>query len=222
LPRQILVASLPIQNLATTAEHGGATATDGSFAVDHEATAGLRRSARTRSRRAAATASLSLPEEIVVWEIFIRLPAKYILRCRAVCRSWHDLTSAYDFLRAHHRRQPSLPLITLYGSTIGTKGVLKCSPPALALRDYEGFKLLASCDGLLLLSLSDGRYIICNPVTRQCAPLACLAAAGHINIVGLYLHGASGEYRILYRRGRDQDHLKVAKVHRSSFRYPCY
>jgi hypothetical protein len=171
--RRILVASLLIQNPPTIAEHGGATATDGSFAVDHEATAGLRRSKRTRSRRVAATVALKLPEDIVVWEIFIRLPAKEILRCRAVCRSWHGLTSAHDFLRAHHRRQPSLPLVTLYGSTTtSTKGALpflERGRPVLGFDDFQDFRLIASCDGLLLLYLSDGRYSICNPITRQCA-----------------------------------------------------
>jgi F-box interacting protein len=162
----------------------------------------------------AATVALKLPEDIVVWEIFIRLPAKEILRCRAVCRSWHGLTSAHDFLRAHHRRQPSLPLVTLYGSTTtSTKGALpflERGRPVLGFDDFQDFRLIASCDGLLLLYLSDGRYSICNPITRQCAPLPCLTAAGRIDIAALYLHGPSGEYRVLYRKCGVQEHVKVA------------
>jgi hypothetical protein len=54
-----------------------------------------------------------LPEDLVFSEILTRLQAKPLLRCRAVCRSWRRrLTSDAKFLLAHHRRQPSLPLVT--------------------------------------------------------------------------------------------------------------
>jgi hypothetical protein len=55
----------------------------------------------------------SIPEEILVWEILVRLPAKDILRYRLVCRAWRRLTSTADFLLAHHERQPLLPVLTL-------------------------------------------------------------------------------------------------------------
>ncbi|CAM0879992.1 unnamed protein product [Alopecurus aequalis] len=156
---------------------------------------------RARSRRISAAAT-ALPEEILGLEIFVRLPAKDVLRCRAVCRSWRGITSAPDFLLAHHRRQPSLPLITLYGAS-NTKGdlpIFKHGRPLLGLHDYEEFKLQASCDGLLLLSFSDGKFRICNPTTRRSAPVPCLTAAGLIGIAALYLHRSSGEYRVLYRK----------------------
>jgi hypothetical protein len=84
-----------------------------------------------------------------------------------VCRSWRRITSAPGFLLAHHRHQPSLPLVALYGvdSPEGGSLVFKHGRPMLGFNDYEGFELLlASCDGLLLLSLSrpPGRFIICN------------------------------------------------------------
>ncbi|KQJ88004.1 hypothetical protein BRADI_4g14861v3 [Brachypodium distachyon] len=46
-----------------------------------------------RSRTARATASPSLPEDIILCEILPRLPAKDLLHCRAVCRSWRRETS---------------------------------------------------------------------------------------------------------------------------------
>jgi F-box interacting protein len=82
--------------------------------------------------------------------------------------------------------------------------------PLLGFDDYKGFKLHASCDGLLLLSLSDGRFRICNPTTRQSAPLPCLTAAGDINMAALYMHRPSGEYRVLYWKWADRDNLKPA------------
>ncbi|XP_044327412.1 uncharacterized protein [Aegilops tauschii subsp. strangulata] len=54
-----------------------------------------------------------LPEELVLWEILTRLPARSLLRCRAVCTSWRrSLTSDTGLLLAHHRHQPALQLVT--------------------------------------------------------------------------------------------------------------
>ncbi|XBI31839.1 hypothetical protein VPH35_055361 [Triticum aestivum] len=53
----------------------------------------------------------ALPEEIVIWEILVRLPPKDLLRCRTVCRAWRSITSTRDFLLAQHARQPALLLL---------------------------------------------------------------------------------------------------------------
>ncbi|XP_044326918.1 F-box protein At5g49610-like [Triticum aestivum] len=203
--RRILVASLLTRSptYAAGAEQGAATDDDG-VTIEREA-AGDPVVRRTRSRCRAAALD-RLPEDIVVWEILVRLPARDILRCRAVCRSWRSLASAPDFLLAHHRRQPSLPLVVLYGSAASSSteaagqqvlGQGRCRP-VLGFDDYDRWKLHASCDGLLLLSLSDGRFSVCNPATRQCVSLPALTAAGDINVAALYLHCQSGEYRVLY------------------------
>ncbi|XP_052141255.1 uncharacterized protein LOC127761077 [Oryza glaberrima] len=39
-------------------------------------------------------------------EILLRLPAKAVLRCRAVCRSWRRITTTAYFVAAHSRRRP--------------------------------------------------------------------------------------------------------------------
>ncbi|KAI5002313.1 hypothetical protein ZWY2020_026963 [Hordeum vulgare] len=58
-----------------------------------------------KAARAGATLSLrGLPDEIVIWEILVRLSPKALLRCRAVCRAWRNATSVHDFLLAHHAR----------------------------------------------------------------------------------------------------------------------
>ncbi|XBI89091.1 hypothetical protein VPH35_026965 [Triticum aestivum] len=204
IPRRILIASLLIQDPTSAIDDGAA---------------GEPVARRTRSRRrAAATALNRLPEEIVAWEIFIRLPAKDVIRCHAVCRSWRWLASNPDFLVAHHRWQPSLPLVT-FDRRIANSSKESGHPilerrrgrPVIALDDYfdnNGFKLHASCDGLLLLAMSDGRFSICNPATRECASLSSLTAAGTINILALYLHRPLGKYRVLYSKGRH--HAKAA------------
>ncbi|XP_044960179.1 F-box protein At5g49610-like [Hordeum vulgare subsp. vulgare] len=149
----------------------------------------------------AAVGEPRLPEEIVTWEILIRLPPKVLIRCRAVCRSWHRrLTSDAKFLLAHHRRQPSLPLVTTQDTHERRIDVLDHStderrPVARKVRAAadEHFDVLASCDGLLIIVAYGGLYI-CNPATRQHAPLPLL----HVYYIsGLYFHGPSGSYRVL-------------------------
>uniref|UniRef100_A0A0D9VUC7 F-box domain-containing protein n=1 Tax=Leersia perrieri TaxID=77586 RepID=A0A0D9VUC7_9ORYZ len=53
-------------------------------------------------------AAAALPDDLVE-EILLRLPARSILRCRAVCKSWLSLTSCPDFLRAHVHHARSRP-----------------------------------------------------------------------------------------------------------------
>jgi hypothetical protein len=65
-----------------------------------------------------------------------------------------------------------------------------------------------ACDGLLVVSFNDesGLFDVCNPSTRQHAPLLLLCDDEHslplratkILIAGFYQHSASGEYRVLY------------------------
>ncbi|KAL6629462.1 hypothetical protein ACP70R_029227 [Stipagrostis hirtigluma subsp. patula] len=156
----------------------------------------------------------SLPEELVVWEILVRLPAKDVLRCRAVCHSWRRLASDADFALAHHERQPSLPLVFFHGRVhryspsvvvdaaldalhLGAAGEPE-RRPVLRFNDYNqgrGFNVHTSCDGLLLLSLPGSRVYVCNPATRQWMAPPNLTGG---NVVGLYPHTPSGEYRVLY------------------------
>ncbi|TVU32612.1 hypothetical protein EJB05_24350, partial [Eragrostis curvula] len=153
-----------------------------------------------------------LPDDLVLWEILVRLPATVLLRCRTVCRSWRRLTSAADFVLAHHRRQPSLPLVTFDGDQHQSRTLdafdLRRSPaerrPVLRFHDYDRrgeFTVIASCDGLLLLSLSNGGFSICNPVTHQWTELPTSLTG--VNVVGTYLHSSPGEYRVLYWKWMD-------------------
>ncbi|XP_071683797.1 F-box protein At5g49610-like [Lolium perenne] len=155
-----------------------------------------------------------LPEEIVVWEILVRLPAKSLLRCRAVCCAWRRATSTRDFLLSHHGRQPTLPIV--WGETVsGFKydDASACYDELLALDhraadaklqsvarfDESCCYYMASCDGLLILyklGLTE-TFFICNPVTREHAPLWIPGDFGISNVLGMYLHRPSGEYRLL-------------------------
>ncbi|KAK1670725.1 hypothetical protein QYE76_058894 [Lolium multiflorum] len=153
-----------------------------------------------------------LPEEIVIWEILVRLPAKSLLRCRAVCCAWRRATSTRDFLLSHHGRQPTLPIV--WGKPVsGFKydDASACYDELLAFdhraadaklqsvaRLDESYCSRASCNGLLILykfSLTETSFSICNPVTREHAPLWIPGDFG--SVLGMYLHRPSGEYRLL-------------------------
>jgi len=165
-----------------------------------------------------------LPEDLVIWEILTRLPVKPLLRCRAVCRSWRRrLTSDAKFLLAHHRRQPSLPLLTtttwdtdtherridaLDHRTGERHPVARRTGPIAAFENDH--HVLASCDGLIILH-EYGGLEICNPATRQRAPLKLLHGADYI--AALYPHRPSGSHRVLCCFERGEDGHAVYHVH---------
>ena len=159
----------------------------------------------TKASRAGATRlRRDLPEEIAIWEILVRLPPKSLLRCRAVCRAWRRATSTRAFLQAHHHRQPCLPIVC--GSENGAAGYenflaldhrAACARLQPVVRLERSFYPEASCDGLLLLStdgMTGAHFTICNPATRQHAPLPQLSG---FSVFGMYSHRPSGEYRLL-------------------------
>ncbi|KAK1661427.1 hypothetical protein QYE76_049586 [Lolium multiflorum] len=165
------------------------------------------KSARVRRTQRDRAATPVLPEDLILWEIFYRLPAKEILRCRAVCRSWRRLTLDAEFLLAHHRRQPSLPLVLFnrdaFSKVPATVDAFDLLQSPAVRRRILGFSsygechkhyIHASCDGLLLLSRTYRLYYICNPATRQWCALPVTDVS---NVVTLYHHRQSGEYHVL-------------------------
>ncbi|KAF7032865.1 hypothetical protein CFC21_043998 [Triticum aestivum] len=156
-----------------------------------------------------------LPDEIVTWEILVRLDPKSVLRCRAVRRDWRRVTSTRRFLLANHSRQPTLPIFDT-GKFIGRvhyRIILTFDHRAanntwrnkglnLTARLDKGFHPVASCDGLLVLSkynrTASGTCLsICNPATRE---HAFLGPPWDFKLLGMYSHRPTGEYRLLLKR----------------------
>ncbi|XBI51646.1 hypothetical protein VPH35_034139 [Triticum aestivum] len=136
-----------------------------------------------------------LPESIIAGEILIRLPAEDILRCRTVCKLWCHATSAHDFLLAHHRRQPSLLLI----SCLNRDDRFCDGHLCVFCGDHAGATGRKLCRPILWYAGYNGRrFDICNPTTRQRAPLLllpgprCRASAKSIRIAGFYQHCPNG------------------------------
>lgn len=233
------------------------------------------KSPRTAGQSGAAYFGREVPDSVFT-EILIRLPAKSVIRSRAVCRAWRNHTSAPHFLLEYHLCQQPRPLLCLIlaacpatsylqladycvealdlrsdelrsiirftdnkyrndddddkyvpfgvdGNVDGEDGVVSdddgdenANAPADdedredgdedededdAERDMLLLAVHASVDGLLLISFVD-RWYVCNPVTRQWAPLPTL---DYREVAGLYAHDPSGEYRVLYYKGAEDE-----------------
>ncbi|KAK1669605.1 hypothetical protein QYE76_057764 [Lolium multiflorum] len=148
-------------------------------------------------------ATRGLPEEIIFWEILTRLPPRSLLRCR----DWRRGTSTRDFLLVHHGRQPRLPVVCSsgYGDdrhqyffAFDHRAADARLQPVAHLEDSSCLE--ACCDGLLILSnhgATGTRYSVSNMATRQHAPLRQLS---DFDLLGMYLHRATDEYRLLLQR----------------------
>lgn len=161
-------------------------------------------------RRHLSSPGVALPEDLIVGEILVRLPAKSLFRFRAACRSWCNRTSTHQFISSFGRK---LPLVGLYSNPLKSlhdKSGLECVDVLAAannLRSVLTFDcysnwLCASLDGLLLVSYGNGRHIICNPATRQSIPLPQLTGGV---VAGLYSSPTADrgvEYRTLFSKGR--------------------
>ncbi|CAM0875973.1 unnamed protein product [Alopecurus aequalis] len=145
---------------------------------------------------------ISLPEEIFVLEILVRLPSKDLVRCRAASpppatSSWHTTAAS----------PPPLVLLSKHREIRGdlrafhhraADGEIRLQPVA-RIKDSTANSVVASCDGLLLLSVRTfsafiRRDFICNPTTRQ---IGCVPEIRDFKVTGLYRHPPTGEYRLL-------------------------
>ncbi|KAF8726849.1 hypothetical protein HU200_019329 [Digitaria exilis] len=169
--------------------------------------------------------------------ILVRLPSASVLRCRAVCRSWRRVTTDPWFLRDHAARRP-LEMITLTAPpctstwAVNTVSLPVDNPrptespplsPLLHRKQLAGdgrtwmpglINVLYSLDGLLVLFPWNGPFIVCNPVTRQWTDLPALNPEPCFKAFpcGFYLHGPSGEYRLLcHGLGEEEEEDEAAR-----------
>ncbi|XBI31967.1 hypothetical protein VPH35_055476 [Triticum aestivum] len=133
----------------------------------------------------------NLPDEIVIWEILVRLDPKSLLHCRAVRRAWRCATDSHILSFDHRAAQPQFHMVA---------------------RHDEPFILESSCDGLLLSRThrpywspsgtfhSESRLAVYNPATGEHAYLGLLPWG--FSILGMYPHRPTAEYRLLLTNSR--------------------
>ncbi|KAL6657399.1 hypothetical protein ACP70R_005179 [Stipagrostis hirtigluma subsp. patula] len=158
-----------------------------------------------------------LPDEIIA-EILVHLPDRSVIRCGAACKAWRRITTDPHF--RERRRLPASVLLYTYlpeapmplPGTGGGRYAIDVAVDALPVSSDEAGRrrlirytapahcsLLASCNGVLLFK-KDGRYLLCNPVTRQWAQLPRLPDEyykGYNREFAFYVHRPSGEFRII-------------------------
>ncbi|XP_026384128.1 F-box/kelch-repeat protein At3g23880-like [Papaver somniferum] len=119
----------------------------------------------------------SIPEEIY-FEILIKVPAKSLLACKYVCKTWYSLISNPDFVKMQLNLTLEYPFKSLsYSAT-----------------------LMGCCDGLVCLWF-DKRQFFCvwNPVTREdkVLPKSNMCYPYYPSMVAFGYDYKSNEYKLL-------------------------
>ncbi|KAK1368723.1 hypothetical protein POM88_034815 [Heracleum sosnowskyi] len=117
-----------------------------------------------------------LPDDMIHNEILSRLPAKYIVRSRLVCKSWNSLLSNSEFIKSHLARLHSYPcnddedLIIAkscpYSDSIQILSHTNTHQVSL-VPPFCGF-LFGSINGLVCMSSTTGKmFRLWNPATAH-------------------------------------------------------
>jgi len=156
----------------------------------------------------------------VVAEILLRLPSDAVLRSRTVCKAWRRITTSPAFLAAHARLRPLEIIVQRHGvsgaqlDTIPLPTLDETRRRCLQVRYPEytgppepcwrGYSLIGSCEGLLLFERGVGiDHFVCNPITRRWTMLP-RPTGDFSQLLGFYLHGPSGEHRLLFHTDDQQ------------------
>ncbi|TKY51463.1 F-box/kelch-repeat protein [Spatholobus suberectus] len=121
-----------------------------------------------------------LPEELIL-EILLRVPVRYLLQFRRVCKKWKTLISDPQFAKDHLRTSTADPNMThqrLFSSIVGDPKIELFSVPSLfenpstpakgcCFMTSDMYHILGSCNGLLCLCDIHQRYLtLWNPSIR--------------------------------------------------------
>ncbi|KAF8692033.1 hypothetical protein HU200_039981 [Digitaria exilis] len=152
----------------------------------------------------------------MVSEILVRLPAADAVCSRAVCRAWRRIAGSAAFLGAHARRQPLELILRDDGGWLHTATLAALGDTWRWKRRHlprlQGCQLVGACGGLLLLEMYPygHDHVVFNPATRQCVSLPRTPSL-LVRICGLYIHGPSGEHRLLYLADDDRSSVQPGR-----------
>ncbi|OVA15186.1 F-box domain [Macleaya cordata] len=123
--------------------------------------------------------STLLPNEIL-FNIFLRLPVKSILRFRCVCKSWFQFLTDPYFVKTHvnyhYVENNNLHIMVEHHDliySIDYKDLTSSSDHAVEMMDYpmksanHGIQILGSCNGLVCIQSYDNSICLWNPSTKE-------------------------------------------------------
>ncbi|GER52212.1 F-box family protein [Striga asiatica] len=152
-----------------------------------------------------------LPQEILI-DIFSRLPATSVGKCRCLSKQWRAFLSTPQFIRSHIARtsqqHETLILISQIGSVHTVATIANgCVSKNLNLPD-PWTDLAGSCDGLVLLA-RDSEKLLLNPITLNRvkipdSPLA-LIRPGSFSMHGLGYDSVGDDYKVVTLSYYDTD-----------------
>jgi F-box interacting protein len=146
-------------------------------------------------------AGVTLPEDLLLMEVLARLPVKFIVRSKCVCRSWRARVEDAAFVCRHRhfsRASPPSILVVMTSNKGEEDGEIPDNITFYRLRpgqkpgDFEANKAelllekaacppeaggvtdvihATHCDGLVAVTTTTNQVYVCNPTTRELVAL---------------------------------------------------
>ncbi|XBH58365.1 F-box protein At5g49610-like [Aegilops tauschii subsp. strangulata] len=168
-----------------------------------------------------------LPDEMIM-EVLLRLPAKSLLRFRAVCRSWAALFSTEQFRGLHMATPKAAPPKLLFVSptatsdsstevcsvslSAGPEDDLKLFTLDSACGDSMQLLMPAPCHGLnLLFDAVAPAYYICNAATRAVTRLPPFPRGFRHASAGLGFDARTRRYKVVRLIGGTHDDIESVR-----------
>ena len=121
-----------------------------------------------KKKRVSEQKNATLPEDLIHTEILPRLPEKYILRCRLVCKSWNSLFSTPAFVNSHITKEKDRIIVKRDGFNDGVDILTHTdSIPVVEVPcAFDTDTLIGSINGLIAMASKRGsRFCLWNPAT---------------------------------------------------------
>ncbi|PIA38343.1 hypothetical protein AQUCO_02800196v1 [Aquilegia coerulea] len=127
--------------------------------------------------------------EDVLMEILCKLPVKFIIQCKCVCKPWRTLVTTTRFVKFHlsqaNKKSPNLLLASSFHKnfySLDCETCDECVRLNLDMPPLNRISIVGSCNGLVCLSDDKSYVLLWNPSTRE-------------HVIVHYDHLGSSDYR---------------------------
>nr|CAB3494361.1 unnamed protein product [Digitaria exilis] len=141
---------------------------------------------RVASRPSSPTSGSPILDDVLFFQILVRLPVKCLLRFQTVCKPWRATLTSTHFAHRHlehSRTRPSMVMmprrylryhrmfnlcgVGFYGFQPGQSKVAELILDKRCPDGIPMFSMPLHCDGLIMIPCTTGRIFLCNPATRE-------------------------------------------------------